>query len=123
MAGKVLFASEDMFFRSRIEEVSSALQLPTVYSTKRPELELTLNSPEPPTLIILDLNSGAHYPIETIRKLKLNPVTRGIQVVGYLQHTQTSLMEDAQRAGCDLVLSRADFSKRLLNFLKNGNIS
>ncbi|MBI4015766.1 MAG: response regulator [Candidatus Aenigmarchaeota archaeon] len=123
MAGKVLFASEDLFFRSRIEEVSTALQLPTVYSTKRAELELVINGAEPPTLIILDLNSGAHYPIETIRKLKLNPATRGIQIVGYLQHTQQSLIDDAQRVGCDLVLSRADFSKRLLSFLKNGNIS
>jgi len=123
MAGKVLFASDDLFFRSRIEEVSSALQLPTIYSTKRAEMELAINSPESPTLIILDLNSGAHYPIEAIRKLKMNPVTKGIQIVGYLQHTQQSLMEDAQRAGCDLVLSRADFSKRLLPFLKNGNIS
>lgn len=41
----------------------------------------------------------------------------GRRVIGFANHTQRQLMEDARAAGCDLVLPRSDFFSRLTELL------
>ena len=63
--------------------------------------------------IILDLNFEAVDPLQLITKLKGSADTKGISVIGYLSHVQGELKQQAQEAGCDMVLARSAFSQSM----------
>ena len=71
-----------------------------------------------PALIIIDLNCGKIDPLDLIGKLKGNPETKPISVIGYLSHVQGELKQQAQEAGCDMVMARSAFSQNLPQILK-----
>ena len=53
-----------------------------------------------------------------IRALKADPKLSGIDVVGYVSHVQGELKQQAQQAGCNMVLARSAFSQNLPQILK-----
>jgi hypothetical protein len=53
-----------------------------------------------------------------VGKLKADPETKGISVLGYLSHVQGELKLKAQEAGCDTVVPRSAFSQSLPQILK-----
>jgi CheY-like chemotaxis protein len=65
--------------------------------------------------VILDLNSPAA--IELVRKLKGDPGTHEVPVVGFVSHVATETVADAKSAGCDVVLARSAFGKQLPELL------
>jgi CheY-like chemotaxis protein len=71
-----------------------------------------------PSLIIFDLNFDAAQPLKLISKLKSKPETKGISLIGYLSHIQAELKQQAQEAGCDMVLARSAFSQNLPQIFK-----
>jgi len=102
---------DDMFFAAKINNAASAADRVVNRIKSREQLEaLTAN---PPSLIIVDLNSDRLDPVETIRYLKTNQDLALVPIVAFVSHVQTDLIRSAQTAGCDYVLARSAFTQLL----------
>ena len=109
---KVLAVVEDLFFTVKINESAKRAGVPVAFvKSQRDALD---QAAEHPSLIILDLNFEAVNPIELIRKMKNVTQT---QLIGYVSHVQGELKQQAQEAGCDMVLARSAFSQNLLQLM------
>jgi len=111
---------DDMFFAAKINNavITAGRGIERVRS--REQLEgLAVN---PPSLIIIDLNSDRLDPIEAIRYLKSSIELRAVPIVGFVSHVQTELVRNAQSAGCDYVLPRSAFTQFLVEIVA-GNMA
>jgi CheY-like chemotaxis protein len=111
---------DDMFFAAKINNAASACGR-VVYRVKsRDQLEgLVAN---PPSLIIVDLNSDRLDPLEAIPFLKASAELGHVPIVGFVSHVQTELIRNAQTAGCDYVLPRSAFTQLLAEIVA-GNLA
>jgi CheY-like chemotaxis protein len=111
---------DDMFFAAKINNAATASGRVIERVRSREQLEeLAAN---PPSLIIIDLNSDRMNPLEAIRFLKASAELDRLPIVGFVSHVQTELIRDAQTAGCDYVLPRSAFTQ-LLTDIVAGNLS
>lgn len=112
MSGSVLAAVDDMFFAAKIAETAKGLGVPLVFARDAADV-LDKVRAQRPSLLIIDLNSTACRPVESIRALKADPHTEGIRILGFVSHVQVALKEAAVAAGADAVLPRSAFSQNL----------
>jgi PleD family two-component response regulator len=110
-AKKVLAAVSDLFFSVKLTEAAkrAGLALEFVKESK----EILEKAKSKPSLIIFDLNFEAAHPLQVISRLKGSAETKGISLIGYLSHVQAELKQQAQEAGCDMVLARSAFSQNM----------
>jgi PleD family two-component response regulator len=109
---RVLAAVSDLFFSVKLTEAAKRAGLALEFVKEPKELlEKALSSR--PSLIIFDLNFEALQPLKLIGKLKGKAETKSISLIGYLSHVQAELKQQAQEAGCDMVLARSAFSQNL----------
>jgi PleD family two-component response regulator len=113
---RVLAVVTDLFFSVKLSEAAkrNGLALEFVTETK----DVLEKAKTKPSLIVFDLNFEAANPIQLISKLKGNADTKGISLIGYLSHIQAELKQQAQEAGCDMVLARSAFSQNMLQIFK-----
>ena len=113
---KVLAVVEDLMFTVKINEAAkrAGLHVDFVKSDK----DAVARAKERPVLIIVDLNAGAVQPLELIAQLKQNAATKGISLLGFVSHVQGELKQQAQDAGCNMVMARSAFSQNLPLILK-----
>jgi len=112
---KVLAVVEDLFFTVKINESAKRAGLPIAFvKSQRDVLD---QAAEHPSLIILDLNFASIDPVDLIRQLKADPALSKIQLIAYVSHVQGDLKQQAQEAGCDMVLARSAFSQNLLQLM------
>ncbi len=116
MQKKVLAVVSDLFFSVKLTDAAkrSGLSLEFVKEPK----EVLVKAQEKPSLIIFDLNMESAEPLKLIAKLKGKTETKGISLIGYLSHIQGELKQQAQEAGCDMVLARSAFSQNLPQIFK-----
>jgi CheY-like chemotaxis protein len=114
---KVLAVVEDLFFTVKINESAKRAGVPIAFVKSQRDALDQAQAAEPPSLIILDLNFEAVSPIDLIRQLKADPAISKIQLIGYVSHVQGELKQQAQEAGCDMVLARSAFSQNLLQLM------
>jgi len=116
LSKRVLAVVNDLFFSVKLTEAAkrSGLALEFVKEGK----DLMEKAGERPSLIIFDLNFEAVQPLKLITKLKATPDTKGISLIGYLSHVQVELKQQAQEAGCDMVMARSAFSQNLPQIFK-----
>ena len=113
---KVLAVLEDLFFTVKINESAKRAGLGiTFVKSEHDVLEQARNQP---ALIILDLNFTGIEPLKLIQKLKSDEHTKGINLLAYVSHVQGELKQQAQEAGCNMVLARSAFSQNLPQILK-----
>jgi CheY-like chemotaxis protein len=110
-AGKVLAVMSDLFFSVKINDAAKKLGM-TAEFVKDKALALEKAKLKPP-LIILDLNCDAAEPLDLISRIKNDPHTAEIAMVGFVSHVQTELRQRAQAAGCDTVVARSAFASNL----------
>ena len=113
---KVLAVLEDLFFTVKINE--SAKRVGVGIAFLKSEHDVLEQAKQHPALIIVDLNFQGIDPLVLIRKLKADDQTKSINLVGYLSHIQGELKQQAQEAGCNMVLARSAFSQNLPQILK-----
>ncbi len=113
---RVVAALEDLFFTVKINE--SAKRAGVAIEFVKSEKDVLERAKTKPTLIILDLNCNAIEPLKLIGELKANAETKAISLIGFLSHVQGELKQQAQEAGCDMVMARSAFSQNLLQILK-----
>ena len=116
LSKRVLAVVNDLFFSVKLTEAAkrSGLALEFVKEGN----ELMEKAGERPSLIIFDLNFDAVQPLSLISKLKAAPSTKSISLIGYLSHVQVELKQQAQEAGCDMVMARSAFSQNLPQIFK-----
>ena len=73
-----------------------------------------------PSLLILDLNSAALAPIETLAALKADAELAGIRTLGFVSHVDTARIQAAREAGADQVMARSAFAGQLAEILLAG---
>jgi PleD family two-component response regulator len=110
-AKRVLAVVNDLFFSVKLSEAAKRNGLALEF-VKEGKLVLE-KADEKPSLIIFDLNFDAVEPLKLISELKSKPLTKGISLIGYLSHVQADLKQQAQSAGCDMVMARSAFSQNL----------
>lgn len=113
---KIIAVLDDLFFSSKIREAAKALDLDLEFVKNPDGLKEKILS-ETPSLIVFDLNSKAGNPLENIKNIKSAGELKQVPVIGFLSHVQTELKEEADRAGCDVVIPRSKFSKNLREIL------
>jgi CheY-like chemotaxis protein len=113
---KIVAALEDLFFTVKINE--SAKRAGLAIEFVKSERDVLERAKTNPTLIILDLNCNSIEPLKLIGELKANAETKSINLIGFVSHVQGELKQQAQDAGCDMVMARSAFSQNLLQILK-----
>ena len=113
---KVLAVVSDLFFSVKLAEAAkrSGLALEFVKETH----DVLEKAKAKPSLIVFDLNFDAIHPLDVIRTLKADSHTRSISLIGYLSHVQGELKQQAQEAGCDMVMARSALSQNLPQIFK-----
>jgi CheY-like chemotaxis protein len=113
---KVLAVLEDLFFTVKIHEAAKSAGLPVTFvKSERDALDQAAGHP---AVIVLDLNCTCVDPLQLIRTLKADPDLNRISLIGYVSHVQGELKQQAQDAGCDMVLARSAFSRNLPQIFK-----
>src|SRR5215475_3418907 len=113
---RVLAVVSDLFFSVKLTEAAKRAGLALEFV--KDSNEVLEKAKEKPSLIILDLNLDSADPVKLIGKLKQNSDTKGISLIGYLSHVQVDLKQQAQEAGCDMVLARSAFSQNMPQIFK-----
>jgi PleD family two-component response regulator len=113
---RVLAVVSDLFFSVKLSEAAKRNGMPLEF-VKNSE-EVLEKAKSRPTLIVFDLNFDAVEPLKLIAQIKNNPETRGVSLLGYLSHIQGELKQQAQEAGCDMVMARSALSQNLMQIFK-----
>jgi CheY-like chemotaxis protein len=106
---------DDLFFTVKVSDAAKKVGLTCVF-VKTPEA-LLARLAERPLLVVLDLNYAGIDPVKIITDIKRGE-HRDISLVGFVSHVQTDLRQQAQEAGCDLVVARSVFSSSLPEILR-----
>ena len=117
MVESIVVLVDDLFFWSKIMETAKAIGIKVVRGEMRDGSVLLGKSQ--PQAVILDLNSRGIDALECIKALKTDPATCPIRLIGFVSHVQEDLISAARAAGCDLVLARSVFTKRLPELLRS----
>jgi PleD family two-component response regulator len=113
---RVLAVVSDLFFSVKLTEAAKRAGMSLEF-VKEPA-DVIEKAKSRPQLIVLDLNFESADPLGLIGKLKGNADTKGISLIGYLSHIQGELKQQAQEAGCDMVMARSAFSQNLSQIFK-----
>ena len=116
MPAKILAVVDDIFFLAKIQGTAKQLGI-TVEAAAPDTLEGSIAAGGVGA-ILLDLNHRSGKAVASLEKLKSDPATRSIPVVGFLSHVQTDLAQAAHAAGCDRVMARSAFSQHLPALLR-----
>ena len=113
---RVLAVVSDLFFSSKLTEAAKRAGLSLEFV--KDGSEVLGKAKEQPSLIIFDLNYEVAQPLMLIAQLKQSDETRSISLIGYLSHVQGELKQQAQEAGCDMVMARSALSQNLPQIFK-----
>ena len=113
---RVLAVVSDLFFSVKLSEAAKRNGLAIEFVKDGGELIEKAKSR--PTVIVFDLNFEAVQPLKLISQLKGSTETRGVSLIGYLSHIQGELKQQAQEAGCDMVMARSALSQNLMQIFK-----
>ncbi|MSO20112.1 MAG: response regulator [Acidobacteria bacterium] len=113
---RVIAAVADLMFTAKILAAAKQAGCPVQFIQH--EEKLISAVPGSSCLVIVDLNHLTLDGVRLISRLKAEPATASIPVLGYLSHTQIDLKRAAEQAGCDLVLPRSVFSQNIHEILR-----
>ena len=113
---RVLAVVSDLFFSVKLTEAAKRAGLALEFV--KDGAQVLEKAKTKPSLIVFDLNFEAADPLRLISTLKGGSDTRSISIIGYLSHVQAELKQQAQEAGCDMVLARSAFSQNMPQIFK-----
>ena len=113
---KVLAVLEDLFFTVKINESAKRAGMPVEFV--KSEADALDRAKGKPAVMIIDLNCGSVDPLHLIRAMKADPDLKSVNLIGYVSHVQGELKQQAQEAGCNMVMPRSAFSQNLQQILK-----
>ena len=110
----VMVAVTDVFFKAKIIEVAHQISGDVVIAASA-EAVHDVAAQLSPSRLIIDLNETKFDAVTTIADLKKTHPS--IHIVGFVAHVQRDLQARAVAAGCDEVLARSVFVKKLPELL------
>jgi PleD family two-component response regulator len=113
---RVLAVVSDLFFSVKLSEAAKRAGLALEFVKE--SNDVLQKAKTRPQLIVLDLNFESANPLQLNGTLKGSAETKGISLIGYLSHIQGELKQQAQEAGCDMVLARSAFSQNMSQIFK-----
>ena len=112
---KILVIATNLFFLPRIQNIAAPSGCDTrqVMSVDRLNEEM---SDGETALVLVDLEADPDFWGEAVGRVLASGPSRP-QVVGYGGHTNTEMLQRAEEAGCDLVLTKGQFSRDLAKLI------
>ena len=110
MNRSILASVEDLFFRSKIEATGRHLNVPVRFAGA-PELPGAAKE-EGTAAILLEVTPEGSL-LDAVRRVREEPETRDLPVIGFLRHTDRELARRAEAAGLTRVIPRSEFSETL----------
>ncbi|HLC79542.1 MAG TPA: hypothetical protein VJG83_03870 [archaeon] len=102
---KVIAIVTDIFFKAKIAEVANSLGVKVEFAN-------SFESCRGAQKVIVDLEKFGTLGIEELKKSDAQ-----IVVIGYFSHVKKELAELAKRSGCDIIVPKSEFSKKLPQLL------
>ena len=115
MNKKVLVVATNLFFLPRIQNIAA----PSGFDTRQVMTVDRLNeemAEGETVLVLIDIEADAELWGEAVRTVLASGEARP-QVVGYGGHTNTAMLQRAKEVGCDLVLTKGQFSRDLAKLI------
>lgn len=112
----ILAVVEDLFFTVKIVDAAKRAGMQVTFV--KTEADVFEKCKTGIALVIIDLNLASIEPIPLIERLKANPETARISLLGYVSHVQGELKQKAHDAGCDAVLAKSAFSTNIQQILR-----
>jgi DNA-binding NarL/FixJ family response regulator len=124
----VLVAIHDLMFSSKVTaalntSAANGAQSPAAGARKvnwlpRGQKVVDQVAATKPDVLLIDLAAPALDAVNAIRAIKGGD-QKATVVIGYVDHTRADVMEAARAAGCDQVLSKGEFARRLPELLQD----
>ena len=111
---KILAAIHDLMFSSKVTAMSRGK--PIEWLKRGTKIVDQVNASQPDVLLV-DLASPQLDAINAIREIKAGE-RKNCTVIGYVDHTREDVIEAARAAGCDQVMSKGEFARRLPELLE-----
>lgn len=108
----VLVAVGDLLMGSKVETTARQLGVSIIKVRERTPLADEVKRTGAHRIIV-DLAAPGLGGPEAIRRLRLDPGLRHVEVLAYCRRSSVELMETAREVGCDRVLSVGEFSSQL----------
>ena len=108
---KILAAIHDLMFSSK---VNAAARGKAISWLPRGTPVAEHVAKEKPDVLLIDLAAPQLDAVNAIREIKKGA---GITVIGYVDHTREDVMAAARAVGCDQVMSKGEFARRLPELL------
>ena len=117
MSNKVaLGLIRDLFFRSKIDAVASAVGATVAYASSL-DAAASRCAELKPDLVFADLSDATFPALATIEKVRA--AAPDARVVGFASHIDLKPLRAAREAGFALTLSRSEFTAQLPDLLKS----
>ncbi len=111
----VLAVLTDLMFRVRIEDAARRAGVAVTFA--QTQERALAEAKKQPSLVIFDLDNESGAPTDTIARLRSDPETKDLPLLGYVSHVQTDRIKGAQEAGCNRVMARSSFVQKLHELL------
>jgi CheY-like chemotaxis protein len=112
----ILAIVDDLFFLAKIQQTARLVGATVEPVAPGKAVERARQIPVRAAFLDLNLRSGSA--LETLRAIKGDAKTRATRVIGFISHVQTDLATAAREAGCDTVMPRSTFTRRLPDLLR-----
>ena len=110
---KVLAAIHDLMFSSKVN--AAARGKPLSWVPRGTDVAEHV-AREKPDVLLIDLGSPKFDAVAAVKAIKSGE-SKQTTVIGYVDHTREDLIEAARAAGCDQVMSKGEFARRLPELL------
>lgn len=114
---KIAAAIHDLMFSSKVNAAGQGK--PVLWMPRGTRVSEYVAQHKPDVLLI-DLGNPKLDAVAEIAALKANPETRATVIIGYLGHELVELMQAARAAGCDQVMAKGEFARKLPDLLSAG---
>lgn len=110
----VLVAIHDLMFSSKVTAALGGKKVAWLPRGSKVADQVALQKPD---VLLIDLVAPALDAVNAIKAIKAGE-QKSTVIVGYVDHTRADVMEAARAAGCDQVLSKGEFARRLPELLQ-----
>jgi DNA-binding NarL/FixJ family response regulator len=116
MSGRIaLGLVRDLFFRSKIDAVASAVGAEVIYASSL-DAAVARCGEKVPQIVFADLSDATFPALETVERMRA--AAPEARLVGFASHVDLKPLKAAREAGFELTLSRSEFTARLADLLK-----
>lgn len=115
-SGTVYGLVSNLFFAAKIAQAAKHSHM-AIHNFDKAQPLLEHAKKKLPALIILDWDGCEAEAFKLLKELRTSADLKGVPTIGYLSHVKADLKAEAQRAGCDRVYAKSEFSRLLDDLL------